>query len=129
VHFDVDSTSAAAGGTPGPSGQQWEGDDPFLSTEPQPSHQVSILYINFTTCCSADLIQGGSQTESFNLRTSFELGSSPEGHPSGPATPSRRQRRAQKKTQRSRLTGSTDDVFQFFAYDKDSDTRRCKFCL
>jgi len=100
VHFDLGSTPAAAGGSPGPSGQQWEAYDPFLtSTGPEPSQEVSISYNNFTIYCLTDLIQGAfqpPQTESFDQQVGPRLDDSPEGHASGPVTPSRRrQRRAQ----------------------------------
>lgn len=139
VHFGLGTTPAAVGGPPGPSGQQLGGDDPFLSfTGPQPSHQVSIYFINFTICYLTNLKQGGfasSQAETFDLRVSPSgLDSSPEGgagpgsppgHPTGPTTPTHRQRRPQKAG--SRLAGSGDDVFQFFQLIEG--TRQCAFCL
>ena len=50
MHFDVPSTSAALGGSPGPTGQHFEEEDPFSApTHAQPSgNQVRALYIIFT---------------------------------------------------------------------------------
>jgi hypothetical protein len=139
VHFGLGTTPAAAGGPPGPSGQQWGVDDPFLtSTGPQPSHQVSIYFISFTIYYLTNLIQGGfpsPQEETFDLRVSppgsdgSPGGDAGPGSPSGPttglATPTRRQRRPQKAG--SRLAGSGDDVLQFFQFIEG--TRQCSFCL
>ena len=54
MHFDLGSSSVAAGGSPGPSGQHLGGEDPredpFTSpATAQPSNQVSISYFKFTT--------------------------------------------------------------------------------
>ena len=50
MHFDVPSTSAALGGSPGPLGQHFEEEDPFIApTHAQPSsNQVRAFYIIFT---------------------------------------------------------------------------------
>jgi hypothetical protein len=139
VHFGLGTTPAALGGPPGPLGRQLGGDDPFLtSTGPQPSHQVSIYYINFTIYYLTNLIQRGfpsPQEETFDLNISppgsdgsLEGGAgpgSPPGHATGPATPTHRQRRPQKAG--SRLAGSGDDVLQFFQFIEG--TRQCSFCL
>lgn len=139
VHFDQGSIPAAAGASPGPSGQQQEGDDPFLaSTGTRTSHQVSISNINFTFQYSANLTQGGlrsPQDELFNLPgSSAESDGSPRhgaGHGTGqgptsdPATPTRHSRRGKKAG--TRLVASGDDVYQFFTLENGS--RQCKYCL
>ena len=63
---------------------------------------MSISYINFTIYCLTDLIQGAfqpPQTESFDQQVSPRLDGSPEGHTSGPVTPSHRCRRRAKAAQ------------------------------
>ena len=139
AHLDQGSNPAAVGGPPGPSGQHWEGDDPFLSsTNPQPSHQVSTVGFNFILQYLANLIQGGlhsPQDEEFDLRNvSPGPDDSPEhglghrthqGHTSGPATPTRHETRAKKAG--TRLASSGDDTFQFF--ELIDGARECTFCL
>jgi hypothetical protein len=99
---------------------------------------VSIYFINFTIQCSANLIQGGlhsPQDETFDLQDippgsddspDCDAGhSTHRGHTADPATPTHRQRRAQKAG--TRLASSGDDTFQFFQII--DGVRQCSYCL
>jgi hypothetical protein len=137
VHFDLGTTSVAAGGSPGPSGQQQASEDPFLSPlTPQDSHQVSIYFIKFIIYILTNQFQGGISSppsENFDLtvgsgpRSDNSQGEDSDSDALGPATdPSTLTRRGQKAG--SRLTGLNDDILRFFHCD-DEGRRMCQFCL
>jgi hypothetical protein len=110
-----------------PAGHTSGPETPSHWRQRQPSPQVS----NFIIYCLTDLIQGAfhpTQTESFNLQISPGLDDSPEGYTSGPATPTRRQRRVQKQAPKagSRVADRDDDVF--FLFDELGEHRYCSLC-
>jgi hypothetical protein len=135
VHFDLGSSSAAAGGPPEPSGQYLGGEDPFTApTTAQPSNQVSISYLKFTIFILTNLIQRGLSSppyETFELDNGSDDAqeggaspSSPNSNP-GPSTPTRPSKKAQKAG--SRLASSGDDTLRFFQVVEGK--KQCKFCL
>jgi hypothetical protein len=141
VHFDVPSTSAALGGSPGPSGQRFEEDpfteDPFMAlTHAQPStgNQVSIYYIIFYNNLLTNLIQGGSistQTENFDLPRGSDGSQEGDTGPDAPLAPdpcpSTPTHRTRAPKAGSRLANSGDDTIRFF--QEVEGKRQCKFCL
>jgi hypothetical protein len=133
---DLGATSAAPGGSPGPSGQHLGGDDPFIaSPTTQPFNQVSIYYFKFYNIFLTTLIQEGfrsPRSENFDLDNGSDGfhggGTGPDSPPvpnPGPSTPTRQPRKAQKSG--SRLASSGDDVLRFFQVVEGK--KQCKFCL